>query len=101
MPTSSVTALTSDKEEAPKEESPVTEEMRLEFVARLQAFIMGRTDDEAKRKEMLDVATEQFKGAPIHLINENCSKCHGRGFTGFNTNFVYYTMCGRCFKGII
>jgi len=100
MPTQSVGALGPEKvQDAPVSE--VTEEQRLQFIASLQTFILGRTDDEAKQKEMLDVATEQFKAAPINLIKDNCPKCYGRGFTGYDTINIYYTMCRRCFKGII
>lgn len=98
MPTQSVDALGPDNKAKPKEKSPVTAEQRLKFISSLEKFITGRTDNEDEQKEMLDVATEQFKGAPIHLIKENCNKCYGRGFTAYNKSFKYYTMCTRCFK---
>jgi len=66
------------------------------FAEHLQGFINGRTDEDTEQREMLKIAGEQFKGAPLHLIKEGCSKCYGRGFTGYNVTYKYYTPCFSC-----
>ncbi len=68
------------------------------FAEHLQAFINGRTQDDAEQRAMLKVAGEQFKGAPLHLIKESCNKCHGRGFTGYNATYGFYDPCLKCLR---
>jgi hypothetical protein len=92
-----INTLTEDRQNSSKE---TIQKDRLKFAEHLQAFITGRTDDEDEQKKMLEIAAEQFKGAPLHMLRDDCKKCYGRGFIGFNSEYDYYEFCRKCFKGI-
>jgi hypothetical protein len=70
----------------------------LTFAEHLKVFINNKTQNEEKQKEMLKIATKQFKNINLSLIKENCNKCYGRGFVGYNTTYKHYVPCLKCFK---